>query len=174
MGLEWGFGNKSSAPYVLAEAPFILRPILYVAYYLFPIGDWIAFILAGAYSCLPTVAILVPIFVVYNKKLHKSVPEYERALREVEENEKALVGSIYKYIMYVPPKYRTSEALSYFVESYENSRVSNLQQAVIEYDKYARHQEEMGMLRMVVQMLEMIAYQQVRTQEQLNDICSYL
>lgn len=57
-----------------------------------------------------------------------------------------IITKISPYIAYVPPRYRNSDALSHFCDSYLNSRVDNLSEAIKIYDTECRTRRmEQGM-----------------------------
>lgn len=79
------------------------------------------------------------------------------------------INRIGNLLQFVPPKYRSSNALSYFVESYQNSRVDNLKEAVNAYDTYYFRKQ-------TVQIQEQILEQERRNAEALarieyNQLC---
>ena len=75
-----------------------------------------------------------------------SLKEATERMPQLEEREKQLITMIAPYITFCPPSYRTSDALTYFVDSYVNSRVSTLKEAVREYDALNRHMAVMAHL----------------------------
>ncbi len=75
-----------------------------------------------------------------------SLKEATERMPQLEAREKQLITMIAPYITFCPPSYRTSDALIYFVDSYVNSRVSTLKEAVREYDALNRHMAVMAHL----------------------------
>lgn len=108
------------------------------------------------------------------KKIHEEAVE---TLVKLEDSLKWQVGRIREVIMFVPPKYRFSEALRYFVESYSNSRVDNLKEAVNAFDTYYFRSQSLQTQNAILQKLDennellgMVAYNQLCMMGQLNGI----
>jgi len=99
------------------------------------------------------------------------------ALPKLEDSLQWQVSQIREVIMFVPPKYRFSEALRYFVESYSNSRIDNLKEAVNSFDTYYFRQQTVQLQREIKEMqrrnselLQAIAYNQLCMMGQLSGI----
>lgn len=99
------------------------------------------------------------------------------ALAKLEDSLKRQVGQISEVIMFVPPKYRFSEALRYFVESYSNSRIDNLKEAVNAFDTYYFRSQTVQMQREMLEkqqenneLMQEIAYNQLCMMGQLGSI----
>lgn len=108
------------------------------------------------------------------KKIHEEALEN---LVQLEDSLKWQVGRIREVIMFVPPKYRFSEALRYFVESYSNSRVDNLKEAVNAFDTYYFRAQSLQIQNAILQKLDennellgMVAYSQLCMMGQLDGI----
>lgn len=105
---------------------------------------------------------------------------YGRALDSLSRLEPDLKQQILKIkdvIQFVPAKYRCSDALKYFVESYSNSRVDNLKEAVNAYDTYHfrslavnAQQQILEQLKQNAELLQDISYQQLVSTQQLEFI----
>lgn len=106
----------------------------------------------------------------------KKIKDRNTIKRCINENEVAqkriysIFEEIEEYICFIPPSYRLSAALSYFVESYANSRVSNLKEAVNAYDLYVRDARMNANIRHVSSQLSDIAFNQVTMMDQLNTL----
>ena len=74
-------------------------------------------------------------------KRQEKINDLQKDRAQVDAERNAKLKEIAPLIKYCPPAYRTSEALTYFVDSYINSRVSTLKEAVKEYDALNRHEE---------------------------------
>lgn len=106
-----------------------------------------AVLLIGLVCCIPNIIKYKKASSVHEEKKALALPDIEnmksRALKITE--------NISEYMQFVPPKYRTSEALAYFCESYMNTRVSNLAEAINAYDQFyaaeKRHRETVDMLQ---------------------------
>lgn len=81
---------------------------------------------------------------IYSKRLAEA-EELEKKYQERVKDREATCLSIAEGLKYVPRKYRTSQALTYFVETYNNSRVDTLKEAVNMYvtDTQAQKQLEL-------------------------------
>lgn len=105
---------------------------------------------------------------------------HDRAVDELAKLEDSLkwqVSQIREVIMFVPPKYRFSEALRYFVESYLNSRIDNLKEAVNAFDTYYFRSQTIQMQREMLEkqqenneLMQAIAYNQLCMMGQLGSI----
>ncbi len=95
------------------------------------------------------------------------IPMLENEIKDYEDQRNEIVLAIKDYICYCPPAYRYCSALSYFVDSYLNTRVSNLQEAVRTFDEHKRSQDMMNAMRCIYSVLEDIKAEQIRTNEQL-------
>lgn len=89
------------------------------------------------------------------------------------------INRIGNLLQFIPPKYRSSNALNYFVESYQNSRVDNLKEAVNAYDTYYFRKQTVKIQEQILeqerrnsQALERIEYNQLCIMEQLDGIRS--
>ncbi|MCM1259251.1 MAG: hypothetical protein NC307_15600 [Roseburia sp.] len=99
------------------------------------------------------------------------------ALPKLEDSLQRQVSQIREVILFVPPKYRFSEALRYFVESYSNSRIDNLKEAVNSFDTYYFRSQSLQMQREILEiqqenslLLQAIAYNQLCMMGQLDGI----
>lgn len=107
---------------------------------------------------------------------------HKRAVDRLSELEERLTGQIAQIqdvICFVPPKYRFSDALNYFVESYVNSRVDDLKEAVNAYDTFYFRSLTADMQRKLLEQeqenaarLDLISYNQLCTMQQLDRIRS--
>lgn len=79
-----------------------------------------------------------------------------------------ITNNVAPTVQYVPPKYRTSDALAYFVSAYENSQVDDLKEAVNAYNEQQEHREIVGTLQGISSSLAGIAYMQLETLKQLS------
>lgn len=98
------------------------------------------------------------------------IPMLENEIKDYEDQRNKIVLAIKDYICYCPPAYRYSSALSYFVDSYSNTRVNNLQEAVRAFDEYKRSQDMMNAMKCIYSVLEDIRAEQIRTNEQLASL----
>lgn len=143
--------------------------------------------LTGALECIAVLSILLSFFTEFktalssvhaeNKHRKEAYGNAAASLSRLEPELERQVSRIKNAIQFVPPKYRFSDALRYFVDSYSNSRVDNLKEAVNAYDtNYFRslsvrmQQQMMGQLQQNTQLLQDIAFQQLANARQLSSI----
>lgn len=78
------------------------------------------------------------------------------------------VNNIKHAIAFVPPAYRTSDALSYFVKAYHNSRVDNLKEAVNAYEMHLEAEHTRSLLHQQIEVLTNIQFQNAIMIDQLD------
>lgn len=112
-----------------------------------------------------------------NKNRKKAYESAVASLSRLEPDLKQQIFRIRDVIQFVPEKYRSSDALKYFVDSYCNSRVDNLKEAVNAYDTHLfrsltedAQQQILGQLEQNNDLLRDIRYQQLVTAQQLESI----
>ena len=105
-----------------------------------------------------------------SKYNNHDIPMLENEIKDYEDQRNEIVLAIKDYICYCPPAYRYSSALSYFVDSYSNTRVNNLQEAVRTFDEYKRSQDMMNAMKCIYSVLQDIRTEQIRTNEQLASL----
>lgn len=91
------------------------------------------------------------------------IPKEKEKKEQISNYQTEIIQKIEPYICFVPREYRCSGALQYFVDSYRNTRVSNLQEAVVAYDGYIRHNQLMASQREIIQGLKDV-------QESMDDL----
>lgn len=151
--------------------PFIFRPLETATFQsdLFSLTIWS--IIYGVVTNLVLSALFSIILFLVKRN---TIPTLQNEIGAANQRRLTIANNLRDYICYVPPAYRFAAALSYFVDSYRNTRVSNLKEAVREYDAYARHnqlQESISnMQAMIYEGLSQIMTIQLQTQEQLASI----
>lgn len=73
-----------------------------------------------------------------------------------------------KYIQFVPPSYRSSDALRYFVKSYVNGKVENTKEAMISYDEYVHRMNMENAQKQIVNQQAAILKNQAYVQQQMD------
>lgn len=116
---------------------------------------------------LPLIAVLT---IIKNYKDKAIIKRCTAENQVAHEKLSAIFDSIEQYIAFVPPSYRTSSALTYFVDSYANTRVNNLKEAVNAYDLYIRDAKMNDNIRQISGQLSSIAFNQVTMIDQLNTL----
>lgn len=125
---------------------------------------------AVMYPAYVSVAVVIVWYVLERKKDKEKIKVIEDSNKDIESVIARKVRAIEKEISFVPPKYRHSHALEYFVESYENSRINNLLEAVNAYDTFEHRKNVEGALLAICNILQQIAYNQAVEIEQLKGI----
>lgn len=97
-----------------------------------------------------------------NKKNKSRIPEVDASLAELVKERNDKTRTIMDRICYVPPKYRTSRALTSFVTDYGNSKVDNLKEAIDSYDKKCSESRLTEGLNMIYRRLRDIEYVQYK------------
>lgn len=127
----------------LGNLPGLITVILYFAVYF-----------GGMY--ITPISIPIAIVLFRNRILKTRISKTKNEIISIEKEIENRVENIRDVVCFVPPKYRFSEALTYFVESYENTRISNLKEAVIRFDEYLHRQKVENSLRRIEILLERI------------------
>lgn len=114
----------------------------------------------------------IPVMILFlrNYVLKKKISKINREIKEIENDIEERIALISDVLSFVPPAYRYSEAVTYFVDSYANSRVSNLKEAVNGFDSYKHRQNVENSFNKIQKLLTSIAYNQLVQIEQLERI----
>ncbi|MCM1193054.1 MAG: hypothetical protein NC123_01985 [Butyrivibrio sp.] len=111
------------------------------------------------YALLPCLVLLFPVMIVKNmisearrvsqakerkKEASEACENYKKMLPQAAAAAQEAQKRIAPYMDYIPPKYQNSRALAFFSESFFNSRVETLKEAVNLYEQYlvTQRQEE--------------------------------
>lgn len=128
-----------------------------------PQYDFIAYLAVSLIVPIILISIIQPIVRAIVRKSRKKkneamLPEIDASIADLvnERNEKT--RAIANRICYVPPKYRSSRALSDFVTDYGNSKVDNLKEAIIAYDRRCHEAHLTEGLAMIYRRLRDIEY----------------
>ena len=155
--LVFGLVEPTSLPFILG----ILQALLFFAVWLG--GIWL--------TSIPIAIVLV----VLKNRSHKSkIAKIEAEIEELELSIKNKIDDISDVVVFVPPAYRYSEALSYFVDSYANSRVSNLKEAVNCYDTFIHRRKLEDGFGKIEAALSYLVYQQQIQNEHLERISRWI
>ena len=98
----------------------------------------------------------------------KNVERINEEIKNIEDDVKKRISAISEVIRFVPPEYRNSQALSYFVESYANSRVNNLKEAVNAWDQKVHQRNTEMKLEELTSIAQAIEYNQFVQIDQLK------
>lgn len=136
---------------------FLIMPIMHVS--------WMKKLLIGSGSVF-----IILLFSYYHekKKYKKRLLELEDKFNNLREEINNDIKILEPYLQYVPPAYRTSRALNYFVDSYINVRVENLSEAVKAYDNYVHQQKVQQEFRQVDARLKEISYMQSQSLSKMH------
>lgn len=129
--------------------------------------DWVAII----YLWIPVgVGIAGSIIYIVSKvawhKSQISICENDifRAKKEIEEKLPALC----EVSCIIPPNYRYSNALAFFVDAYSNSKVDNLKEAVNLFDTHDYRRQMLESQQMVINHLQQVEFNQMMLYDQLD------
>ncbi len=129
------------------------------------------FVLALWYILVPCITVLMPAMAVISlfqlKKIKKSIPKLRDEVRELDKYISELEKEMDFAITFVPPDYRTSEALEFFCNDFANGKVTNLKEAMKEYDLYCHRKS-------VEETQKKAASEQTRLLQEQNEILKNL
>lgn len=95
-----------------------------------------------------------------DRKKQKELSDLENKFNDLRNEINSDIKILEPYLQYVPPAYRSSHALGYFVDSYINVRVENLSEAVKAYDNYVHQQNVQQGFKQIDARLREISYMQ--------------
>lgn len=142
--------DKINFPAILSVFLFII--VWFGGMYIFP---------------LPIAILLVVLKNMFHKAKIASIKKEIDVLEKKIENK---ILSISDIVVFVPPSYRYSEALLYFVEAYANTKVSNLKEAINSYETFKHRRNVERSLFRIEKAMSLIAYQQHIQNEHLEYI----
>ena len=102
-------------------------------------------------------------------------PEINKEKQEIvaiQQQIQGTVNNIKHAIAFVPPAYRTSDALSFFVRSYHNSRVDNLKEAVNAFEMHMEAEHTRSLLKEQIKVLQDIQFQNAIMLDELDSLRS--
>lgn len=102
-------------------------------------------------------------------------PEINKEKQEIADLQQQIqstVNNIKHAISFVPPAYRTSDALSFFVRAYHNSRVDNLKEAVNAYEMHMEAEHTRSLLKEQIKVLQDIQFQNAIMLDELDSLRS--
>lgn len=109
----------------------------------------------------PIVIATIPVWIVVvikNKNHSAQNKKYKKEINELTPIINQEVDNISKVICFVPPNYRYSQALNFFVDAYANSKIDNLKEAVNLYDTNKYRQDMLDYQKQTVKLLQAIAF----------------
>jgi hypothetical protein len=182
--LQQEYHNSFNLFYADKYSPVIIKPSYYVLSiydFLHPkkemdgFGVFLSFLLfffAEGFIYVYPILLLIHavIYMVKRKANNIAIHKLQSQISDATSYRKEIILKIKDYICYVPPAYRTSDALSYFVNSYENTRVGSLKEAVNAYDVYLNNNEMKMLVHQACSELRTIQTLQLQTNEQLQNI----
>ena len=168
------FWNESSPYLVLASKYCVLCDNILGYLEAFGIGRLLGVIayivlLFGGFYLFP-LPISIALVCIKNMFYRIKISKIKNDIDDLEKEINNKVDAISDVVMFVPPSYRFSGALSYFVDSYANSRVNNLKEAVNSFDTFKhRMNVEKGLFN-IENALRSIEYQQYIQNENIEYI----
>lgn len=138
------------------DSMFIELLLLPYAYVLHPI--FVSLIITAI-----IVIIVNIIHMIQNKKYQQEIDELTPIINQE-------TDSISEVACFIPPNYRYSDALNFFVDSYANSKVDNLKEAVNLYDTNEYRENMLDYQAEMVEWTKAIAFAELEQAEQLKNI----
>lgn len=138
------------------DSMFIELLLLPYAYVLHPI--FVSLIITAI-----IVIIVNIIHMIQNKKYQQEIDELIPIINQE-------TDSISEVACFIPPSYRYSQALDFFVDAYANSKIDNLKEAVNLYDTNEYRQNMLDYQKQTVEWLQTIAFAELEQAEQLSRI----
>lgn len=138
------------------DSMFIELLLLPYAYVLHPI--FVSLIITAI-----IVIIVNIIHMIQNKKYQQEIDELIPIINQE-------TDSISEVACFIPPSYRYSQALDFFVDAYANSKIDNLKEAVNLYDTNEYRQNMLDYQAEMVEWTKTIAFAELEQAEQLKNI----
>lgn len=114
---------------------------------------------------------IIGIIVITVNIIHKFQNEkYQKEIDEIMPIVNSEMEDISEVACFIPPNYRYSDALDFFVEAYANSKVDNLKEAVNLYDTNEYRQNMLDYQAEMVEWTKAIAFAELEQAEQLKNI----
>lgn len=114
---------------------------------------------------------IIGIIVITVNIIHKFQNEkYQKEIDELMPIVNSEMEDISEVACFIPPNYRYSDALDFFVEAYANSKVDNLKEAVNLYDTNEYRQNMLDYQAEMVEWTKAIAFAELEQAEQLKNI----
>ena len=114
---------------------------------------------------------IIGIIVIIVNVIHKFQNEkYQKEIDELMPIVNSEMEDISEVACFIPPNYRYSDALDFFVDSYANSKVDNLKEAVNLYDTNEYRQNMLDYQAEMVEWTKAIAFAKLEQAEQLKNI----
>lgn len=104
------------------------------------------------------------------KENDEAIANNNKVIKQLEAESHELSVNLSKVAYLIPQKYRCSTALKYFCESYSNSRVDNLKEAVNAYDTWEHRVNELNLLAEVRDAI----YRQTEMMTTMNDTLDFI
>lgn len=140
----------------------IYSPLVYFwDHYLYEHNDLDYVLLIYLLVVRPALTAIIPKWlteVVINKKHTTQNKKYQIEIDELMPTINRDVDDISKAVCFVPSNYRYSQALSFFVDAYANSKIDNLKEAVNLYDTNKYRQCMLDYQKRTVELLQTIAF----------------
>lgn len=166
-------------------ALFVLHPLTdTIVYWISDMFDGFLGIFTELLGLLLSLIIFVIIAFIAGELIHNMInkalspqkqPEINKEKQEIvaiQQQIQGTVNNIKHAIAFVPPAYRTSDALSFFVRSYHNSRVDNLKEAVNAFEMHMEAEHTRSLLKEQIKVLQDIQFQNAIMLDELDSLRS--
>ena len=166
-------------------ALFVLHPLTdTIVYWISDMFDGFLGIITELLGLLLSLFVFVIIAFIAGEIVHNMInkslgpqkqPEIKKENLEIaalQQQIQITINNIKHAIVFVPPAYRTSDALSFFVRAYHNSRVDNLKEAVNAYEMHMEAEHTRSMLKEQIKVLQDIQFQNAIMLDELDSLRS--
>ena len=166
-------------------ALFVLHPLTdTIVYWISDMFDGFLGIITELLGLLLSLFVFVIIAFIAGEIVHNMInkslgpqkqPEIKKENLEIaalQQQIQSTINNIKHAIVFVPPAYRTSDALSFFVRAYHNSRVDNLKEAVNAYEMHMEAEHTRSMLKEQIKVLQDIQFQNAIMLDELDSLRS--
>lgn len=166
-------------------ALFVLHPLTdTIVYWISDMFDGFLGIITELLGLLLSLFVFVIIAFIAGEIVHNMInkslgpqkqPEIKKENLEIaalQQQIQSTINNIKHAIVFVPPAYRTSDALSFFVRAYHNSRVDNLKEAVNAYEMHMEAEHTRSLLKEQIKVLQDIQFQNAIMLDELDSLRS--
>ena len=166
-------------------ALFVLHPVTdTIVYWISDMFEGFLGIITELVGLLLSLLVFIIIAFIVSELIHNMLnkalspqkqPEINKEKQEVaalQQQIQSTVNNIKHAIAFVPPAYRTSDALSFFVRAYHNSRVDNLKEAVNAYEMHMEAEQTRALLKEQINILQDIQFQNAIMLDELDSLRS--
>lgn len=166
-------------------ALFLLHPLTdAIVYWISDMFDGFLGIITELFGLLLSLFVFIIIAFIVGELVHNMInkalspqkqPEINKENQEIaalQQRIQSTVNNIKHAIAFVPPAYRTSDALTFFVRAYQNSRVDNLKEAVNAYEMHMEAEHTRSLIKEQIKVLQDIQFQNAIMLDELDSLRS--